>query len=96
MAEIKHTFTGGKMNKDVDERLVPNGEFRDALNVQVRTTDSDAVGAVQNIKGTALIGSSYFDSNWMDTDNQNTLPRCVASVADEKNDKAYFFFARTN
>ena len=28
MPEIKHQFTGGKMNKDLDERLVPNGEYR--------------------------------------------------------------------
>ena len=39
MPEIKHTFQGGKMNKDLDERLVPNGEYRDAMNIQVRTTD---------------------------------------------------------
>ena len=39
MPEIKHTFTGGKMNKDLDIRYVPQGEYRDALNVQVRTTD---------------------------------------------------------
>ena len=57
MPEIKHTFTAGKMNKDVDERLVQNGEYRHALNVQVRTSDGDGAsglghtGTVQNIKG---------------------------------------------
>ena len=30
MPEIKRTFTAGKMNKDLDERLVRNGEYRDA------------------------------------------------------------------
>ena len=39
MAQIKHTFTTGRMNKDLDERLVPNGEYRDALNIQIRTTE---------------------------------------------------------
>ena len=38
MPEIKHQFTKGKMNKDLDERLVPNGEYRDAMNIQIRTT----------------------------------------------------------
>ena len=57
MPEIKHTFTAGKMNKDVDERIVQNGEYRDALNIQVRTSDGDSIsglgdtGTVQNIKG---------------------------------------------
>ena len=34
MPEIQHTFTAGKMNKDLDERLLPNGQYRDAINVQ--------------------------------------------------------------
>ena len=38
MPELKHNFTAGKMNKDLDERLVPNGEYRDAMNIQIRTT----------------------------------------------------------
>ena len=28
MPEIKHNFTGGKMNKDLDERLVSDGEMQ--------------------------------------------------------------------
>ena len=59
MPEIKHTFHAGKMNKDVDERLVPNGEYRDALNIQVRTTSNGDAGAVQNIQGNSKVGESY-------------------------------------
>ena len=47
MAEIKHNFAGGKMNKDVDERLVPNGEYRDAMNIQVSTSEGADVGAIE-------------------------------------------------
>ena len=89
MPEIKHTFTAGKMNKDLDERLVPNGEFRDAENIQVRTSSTDAIGTVQNIKGTVELGSSYYDPSWM----ISFPPKAIASVSDEKNNKAYFFFA---
>ena len=35
MAELKRTFTEGRMNKDLDERLVPNGQYRDAWNVEI-------------------------------------------------------------
>mgnify|MGYP003140610762 FL=1 len=90
MPEIKHTFQGGKMNRDLDERLVPNGEFRNAENVQVRTSKTDAIGTVQNIKSNKEVGSSYIDTTWMVNENE---PIVVASVADEKSDKAYFFFA---
>ena len=47
MPEIKHVFNQGKMNKDLDERLVPNGEYRDAMNIQVSTSDGSDIGAVQ-------------------------------------------------
>jgi len=33
MSELKHHFRAGKMNKDLDERLVPNGEYR---NIYIR------------------------------------------------------------
>ena len=35
MPEIKHNFTAGKMNKDLDERLIPNGQYFDEMNIQV-------------------------------------------------------------
>ena len=51
MPELKHLFYQGKMNKDLDERLVPNGEYRDAMNIQVSTSDESDVGTIQNILG---------------------------------------------
>jgi hypothetical protein len=30
MAEVKNAFLKSKMNKDLDSRLVPAGEYRDA------------------------------------------------------------------
>ena len=87
MPEIKHQFTSGKMNKDVDERLVPNGEYRDAMNIQVSTSEQSEVGTVQNILGNIKINSC-------------TIPeleeRCVASIADEKYDTGYYFIASSN
>ena len=51
MPEITRQFGGGNMNKDLDERLVPNGSYRDALNIQVSSSEASDVGAVQNILG---------------------------------------------
>ena len=97
MPEIKRTFAGAKMNKDLDERLVPNGEYRDAMNIQVRTTsgDSDGIGdagTVQNIQGTRQILSKVLHSQPFVND-PNNKPTVVGSIADEKNNKAYFFVA---
>ena len=87
MPEIKKQFTKGKMNKDLDERLVPNGEYRDAMNIQVATSEDGDVGTVENILGNDKIdiitkfGSFIFP----------TSARVVGSVADEKVDTLYWF-----
>jgi len=82
MPEIKHNFTGGKMNKDLDERLVRNGEYRDAMNIQVSTSEGSDVGTVQNILGNSLVSGQGFIPS---------TASCVGSIADEKNDKLYYF-----
>ena len=51
MPEIKNNFIQGKMNKDLDDRLLPNGQYRDGINIKVSKSDSSDVGSVQNIKG---------------------------------------------
>jgi hypothetical protein len=49
MAEIKNTFIKSKMNKDLDSRLVPNGEYREAINASVSSSEDADVGALENI-----------------------------------------------
>jgi len=78
MPELKHNFLKGRMNKDLDERLVPNGEYRDALNVEVSTSEGSDVGAVQTTMGN--INLSEFDIGPL------SGGFCVGSIADEKND----------
>ena len=86
MPELKRSFTGGKMNKDLDERIVPNGEYRDAMNIQVSTSEGSDVGAVQN-----LLGNFYVPDNDIIPDNRV----CLGSISDEKDDALYWFVAST-
>ena len=53
--ELKKTFIAGKMNKDLDERLVPDGEYIDALNVTIDTTSGSNIGAVSNSLGNTIV-----------------------------------------
>ena len=85
MAEIKRTFTTARMNKDLDERLIPNGEYRDAMNIQIRTTDGDAAGTIQNIQGNT--------ERYLSTLSNNAEMKVVGSVANEQTNKAYYFLA---
>ena len=90
MPEIKHNFVDGKMNKDLDERLVPNGQYTDANNIEVSTSDEDAVGSVQNLLGnTALVGVDNENITNLSTDSGV----CVGAIADEKNNCAYWMVA---
>ena len=54
MAEIKNSFLRSKMNKDLDDRLVPNGEYRDAYNISVGKSEQDDIGALENVLGNNL------------------------------------------
>ena len=51
MGEVKNAFIKSKMNKDLDSRLVPSGEYRNAVNVQVSKSEGSDVGAVENSLG---------------------------------------------
>ena len=58
MAKVTNTFIKSKLNKDLDARLVPNGEYRDAVNVQVSRSESSSVGSLENVLGNKLINTS--------------------------------------
>ena len=55
MPESKRNFLKGKMNKDLDERLVPNGEYRDALNIEISTSEGSDKGVVQTSFGNKIL-----------------------------------------
>ena len=51
MAILTTNFNKGRMNKSIDERLLPPGEYIDAMNVRVGATETTEVGAVENSRG---------------------------------------------
>ncbi len=87
MPEIKNTFLAGKMNKDLDERLVPNNQYIDAVNVGGITSREENSGTLQNSLGNLNKSnlSGYIT-------NGNTLGSCV----DKENDKIYWFIKSTD
>jgi len=99
MAELIHTFTSGKMNKDLDERLVPNGEYRDALNLELASSDTSQVGTFQNIKGNLeLLNKAYNPTTkvytqWPAAEYISNLdtPVCIGAKADENSNDIYWF-----
>jgi hypothetical protein len=77
MPEIKNNFIQGKMNKDLDDRLLPNGQYRDGINIKVSKSDSSDVGSVQNIKGNDY---EYNSSHALSLSNTETIGHYVDSL----------------
>ena len=55
MAEVKNSFIKSKMNKDLDARLLPNGEYREGINIQVSRSEGADVGALENVLGNDIL-----------------------------------------
>jgi len=55
MAETKNTFIKSKMNQDLDQRLVPNGEYRQAFNISVSQAEGADVGTLETVLGNIKI-----------------------------------------
>ena len=72
------------MNKDLDERLVPVGQYRDAMNIQVSTSEGSDVGAVENILGNSLVSQDIVNSTAPDS-------VCVGTFANEVDNSIYYF-----
>ena len=70
MPELKRNFMQGRMNKDLDERLIPNGEYRDALNIEVTTSEGSNVGSVENIIGNKSLNLIQFREPFYDGEQQ--------------------------
>lgn len=90
MAEIEKKFLSGRMNKDVDKRLVADGEYLDAVNVSVNTTEGSTIGAAQNSLGNDLIGniSDVLVARGL---NSITNPICIGALPYEAKNLIYWF-----
>ena len=103
MPELQRHFRAGRMNKDLDERLVPNGEYRDAQNVEIVTSEGSDVGSVQNVLGTTEKKGKTYDitqdkltASWSSDYISNlTSSTCIGSYVDNENNKIYWFITST-
>jgi hypothetical protein len=74
------------MNKTLDERIVPNGEYIDALNVRMGSTEGSEVGVIENSKGNSRLSTLAYDGNELSDD-----ARCIGAFEDGANETIYWF-----
>jgi hypothetical protein len=86
MANTTRNFTQGKMNKMVDERLVPNGEYIDALNVRMGSTEGAEIGVIENSKGNDKLTTIRYNGTPL-----SDAARCIGAYEDSANETIYWF-----
>ena len=86
MAKISNTFLKSKMNKDLDARIIPSGEYRNAINVQVNKSEGDQVGSLENVLGNTKVADIGVHTGYAGT------LYCIGQVVDDSNGIAYLFY----
>ena len=67
------------MNKDLDDRIIPPGEYRDAMNINVSKSEDGNIGAVETVKG----NNKILDLNYGE--------QVIGSCEDFANDRVFLF-----
>ena len=78
------------MNKDIEEKILKPGEYRDALNISVDFSEDGNIGSIENLKGNALIGGQNIISDKI------TNPKVIGSYPNPEENKIYYFVTGTN
>jgi len=87
MAESKRTGLKGTMNKDLDDRLLPEGQYRDALNISVGHSEGSDVGAIENVRGNIKVAGTAQD------DITGTI---IGTTVDSETGYIYYFVSETD
>ena len=74
------------MNKDLDDRLIPQGEYRNAVNTQVSKSEGQNVGALENSIGNTLVSNADFKTITGVADIKS-----IGLFADEINNRVFVF-----
>jgi len=86
MAKITNNFIRGGVNKDADERLIPNGSVRDISNAITNVSEGDDSGTLENVLGNV----KESDINLV-VENEITNPEVIGSVANDSKNLVYYF-----
>ena len=90
MPIVTTNFVRGRMNKSVDERLLPPGEYVNAINVRLGSTETTEIGAVENSKGNTKLTTLQYEGADL------TNATCIGAYDDGANETIYWFIHDSN
>jgi len=91
MAKISNNFILGGVNKDADERLIPNGSVRDISNAITNVSESDDSGTLENVLGNTLEAECN-----LVLDENITNPVVIGSKHNDNKNLIYYFVKGDN
>ena len=86
MPIVTTNFIAGRMNKSVDERLLPPGEYVDAMNVRLGSTETTEIGAVENSRGNEQLTTIEFNGVAL-----SSSAVCIGAYEDGVRETIYWF-----
>lgn len=84
--QLNSFFFKGIMNKSTDERILPPGEYVDALNARLGSTEDSEIGTLENTKGNELLTNITNQGVALTGDAV-----CIGSYADDSDETIYWF-----
>ena len=88
---VTTNFIAGRMNKSIDERLLPPGEYIDAMNVRLGSTETTEIGAVENSRGNEQLTSIGFEGTSL-----SSSAVCIGAYEDGMRENIYWFIHDVN
>ena len=86
MPKITRSFLAGKMNKVADERVLPEGEYVDAMNIRMGSTELSEQGVIENTLGNSPLTALYYKNVQLSI---NAVT--IGSYADNTRNTIYWF-----
>lgn len=87
MARSIRNFFRGIMNKVIDQRLIPNGEYIEGLNIRLGSTENTETGVISNTKGNSVLTAlKYINGTAL-----SSSARTIGSFADSAEETIYWF-----
>lgn len=90
MVNFTRTFVKGRMNKAVDVKLVPDGEYIEALNARLNSSEGQDIGVLENSKGNELITALVYDDGTT-LYNLSSSARTIGAIADQSLNSIFWF-----
>lgn len=86
MSKQQRSFVAGRMNKSIDERLLPKGEYVDGQNIRLGSTELTEIGAVENTKGNVQLTTLKYKNVAL-----SSSAVCIGAFDDSAEETMYWF-----